>query len=176
MNFTGCIVSDVERIRKVIPIVNEVSPTFCLAKWYHANIYLQTGQTHSCYHPPPHQVPLADLVHLPLDLADLDSVRRGAEIAALEPRIDGLINSLTERSRTDALEGTKLELDRACNRVGRAGTELALIVGRGHVGATQIHTRRQRLGRGDVAMVAVIGKVRVEPSPTANCMAVTVLK
>lgn len=32
------------------------SPTFCLAKWYHANIYLQTGETHSCYHPAPHKI------------------------------------------------------------------------------------------------------------------------
>lgn len=31
-------------------------PTFCFAKWYHANIYFQTGETHSCYHPPPHAI------------------------------------------------------------------------------------------------------------------------
>lgn len=30
------------------------SPSFCFAKWYHANIYFQTGETHSCYHPAPH--------------------------------------------------------------------------------------------------------------------------
>ena len=53
--------SDVERIRKVIPIVNEVSPTFCLAKWHHTSIYLHTGQTHSCYHPQPHKIPLQEL-------------------------------------------------------------------------------------------------------------------
>ncbi len=40
----------------------EVSPTFCLAKWHHTTIYLQSGQTHSCYHPRPHDIPL--------DLAD----------------------------------------------------------------------------------------------------------
>ena len=34
-----------------------------------------------------------DVVHLPLDLADLDSVRRAAEIAAKEPRIDVLLNN-----------------------------------------------------------------------------------
>lgn len=32
------------------------SPCFCLAKWYHANIYFQTGETHSCYHPAPHTI------------------------------------------------------------------------------------------------------------------------
>ena len=34
-----------------------------------------------------------DMVHLPLDLADLASVRRAAEIAAREPRIDVLLNN-----------------------------------------------------------------------------------
>jgi NAD(P)-dependent dehydrogenase (short-subunit alcohol dehydrogenase family) len=37
--------------------------------------------------------PDADLVWLPLDLGDLDSVRTAAEIAAKEPRIDALINN-----------------------------------------------------------------------------------
>jgi len=34
----------------------QISPTFCFAKWYHANIYFQTGETHSCYHPAPHTI------------------------------------------------------------------------------------------------------------------------
>jgi len=37
--------------------------------------------------------PRAELAFLPLDLADLDSVRRAAELAAQEPRIDVLINN-----------------------------------------------------------------------------------
>jgi len=37
--------------------------------------------------------PNADLVWLPLDLGDLDSVRTAAEVAAKEPRIDALINN-----------------------------------------------------------------------------------
>jgi hypothetical protein len=53
---------DVSRIKKFIPIMNEVSPTFCLAKWHHTTIYLQTGETHSCYHPAPHKIPLDELV------------------------------------------------------------------------------------------------------------------
>ena len=36
--------------------MDEVSPTFCLAKWHHTTIYLHTGETHSCYHPPPHAI------------------------------------------------------------------------------------------------------------------------
>jgi len=52
---------DKSRIKKFIPIMNEISPTFCLAKWHHTTIYLQTGQTHSCYHPAPHNIPLDEL-------------------------------------------------------------------------------------------------------------------
>jgi organic radical activating enzyme len=50
-----------DRIKKVIPIINEVSSTFCLAKWYHTNLYLQTGETHSCYHPAPHNIPIKEI-------------------------------------------------------------------------------------------------------------------
>lgn len=48
--------SETDRIRKIIPIMDAVSPTFCLAKWHHTSIYLHTGQTHSCYHPRPHDI------------------------------------------------------------------------------------------------------------------------
>ena len=41
--------------------MNEISPTFCMAKWHHTTIYLQTGETHSCYHPRPHKIPLEEL-------------------------------------------------------------------------------------------------------------------
>ena len=53
--------NNVERIKKFIPIMNEISPTFCLAKWHHTTIYLQTGETHSCYHPRPHKIPLDEI-------------------------------------------------------------------------------------------------------------------
>ena len=56
---------DIDRIKKIIPIMNEVSPTFCLAKWHHTTLYLQTGETHSCYHPAPHTVPLAEIKQNP---------------------------------------------------------------------------------------------------------------
>ena len=49
------------RIQKFIPIMNEISPTFCLAKWHHTTIYLGTGETHSCYHPAPHKIPLEEI-------------------------------------------------------------------------------------------------------------------
>ena len=42
--------------------MNEISPTFCMAKWHHTTIYLGTGETHSCYHPAPHTIPLDEIV------------------------------------------------------------------------------------------------------------------
>jgi organic radical activating enzyme len=56
------------RIRTVIPIINEVSQTFCLAKWYHTTLYLQTGETHSCYHPPPHKISIKEITKDPSSL------------------------------------------------------------------------------------------------------------
>ncbi len=53
---------DIARIKKFIPIMNEISPTFCLAKWHHTTIYLQTGETHSCYHPPPHKISIEEII------------------------------------------------------------------------------------------------------------------
>lgn len=50
-----------DQIIKIKDITNQVSPTFCLAKWHHTTIYLQTGETHSCYHPAPHKIPLHEL-------------------------------------------------------------------------------------------------------------------
>jgi organic radical activating enzyme len=56
---------ETNRIRKVIEITNEVSPTFCLAKWHHVTMYMHTGHTHSCYHPAPHPIPLEELENNP---------------------------------------------------------------------------------------------------------------
>mgnify|MGYP003149538258 CR=1 FL=1 len=53
--------SELDRIKQIMPEMDKVSPTFCLAKWHHVTIYLQTGETHSCYHPAPHSIPLEEL-------------------------------------------------------------------------------------------------------------------
>jgi pyruvate-formate lyase-activating enzyme len=53
------------RIKKIIPIIDSVSPTFCLAKWHHVTLYLQTGETHSCYHPTPHRIELNEIENNP---------------------------------------------------------------------------------------------------------------
>ena len=55
-----------QRIKDIkIKIENEVGPTFCLAKWHHVTMYLQSGETHCCYHPQPHKIPLRELERSP---------------------------------------------------------------------------------------------------------------
>jgi len=60
--------SEVDQIKKIMPEIDKISPTFCLAKWHHVTIYLQTGETHSCYHPAPHKIPLEGLIDNPSQL------------------------------------------------------------------------------------------------------------
>ena len=58
--------SESKRIQDIkIKIETEVGSTFCLAKWHHVTMYLQTGETHSCYHPKPHKIPLHELINNP---------------------------------------------------------------------------------------------------------------
>jgi pyruvate-formate lyase-activating enzyme len=53
-------------MRKVKDLTNHsFSPTFCFAKWYHTTIYLQTGETHSCYHPAPHKINVREIKENP---------------------------------------------------------------------------------------------------------------
>jgi len=55
-----------KRIKDIkIKIENEIGPTFCLAKWHHVTMYLQSGETHSCYHPQPHKIPLSEIIDNP---------------------------------------------------------------------------------------------------------------
>ena len=39
----------------------QVSETFCAAKWYMVTMHLAQGETHSCYHPWTHKVPLEEV-------------------------------------------------------------------------------------------------------------------
>ena len=55
-----------DRIKEILPKIEaKTSPTFCLAKWHHVTIYLHLGETHSCYHPQPHVIPLEELKENP---------------------------------------------------------------------------------------------------------------
>ena len=40
-----------------------VGPGFCVLKWYHLEMHLGTGQSHSCYHCPSQKIPLGSDLH-----------------------------------------------------------------------------------------------------------------
>lgn len=42
--------------------INQVSPSFCTAKWLQTTLYLQNGYNHSCHHPSPHKIPVEELI------------------------------------------------------------------------------------------------------------------
>jgi len=50
-----------EHIQNVKNKLNEVSPSFCVAKWKQVTMHLQNGHTHSCHHPATHVVPLEEI-------------------------------------------------------------------------------------------------------------------
>lgn len=41
--------------------INSISPSFCAAKWLQTTLYLQNGWNHSCHHPSPHKIPIAEI-------------------------------------------------------------------------------------------------------------------
>lgn len=56
--------SNEERIRileEKREAINNVSCSFCTAKWLQTTLYLQTGYNHSCHHPSPHLIPLTEI-------------------------------------------------------------------------------------------------------------------
>lgn len=50
--------------------------TFCAAKWYNATIWLGSGQTTSCHHPPAHSIDTAAIEHNPKALHNTDQKKQ----------------------------------------------------------------------------------------------------
>jgi len=50
-----------DKLKRIIPILDEISPSMCAAKWLNASIWLSNGRTASCHHPLAHPVPLQEL-------------------------------------------------------------------------------------------------------------------
>ena len=46
-------------------VLDDLSPSFCAAKWYNATIWLGSGMTTSCHHPPAHKINLDDVARDP---------------------------------------------------------------------------------------------------------------
>ncbi|MCX7592719.1 MAG: twitch domain-containing radical SAM protein [Fischerella sp.] len=43
--------------------INNVSPTFCIAKWKQVTLHLHNGHNHSCHHPRIHKIPLEEITN-----------------------------------------------------------------------------------------------------------------
>ena len=54
-----------QHVEKVQAEINEVSPSFCIAKWKQVTMHLQNGQTHSCHHPNTHTIPIEEIARNP---------------------------------------------------------------------------------------------------------------
>lgn len=48
--------------------INNVSCSFCTAKWLQTTLMLQNGYNHSCHHPAPHKIPLEEIKENPAAL------------------------------------------------------------------------------------------------------------
>jgi len=88
----------------VFSALNKVSPSFCLAKWFNVSIHIPTGRTHSCYHPPTHQIP-------PLEVA--------VDVSALHN------TSWKKIQRKDMLEGKRPSECSFCWQIEDSGTQLS---------------------------------------------------
>ena len=82
--------SETNRIKRLIPIMNgSVSKTFCLAKWHHSSIYLHTGQTHSCYHPRPHDISIDEIRTNPSALHNTMTKKKERALMLVGEKPDG---------------------------------------------------------------------------------------
>lgn len=52
--------------------LNQVGPGFCLAKWTNSTMHLGMGKNHSCHHPHPHKIPVAEIKKDPSALHNSD--------------------------------------------------------------------------------------------------------
>jgi hypothetical protein len=81
-------VNDLKYKQKVL---DAISPSFCAAKWYNATIWLGSGQTTSCHHPPAHAIDVEAIKTNPKALhnttqkkLDRSQMRRGLRPAGCE--------------------------------------------------------------------------------------------
>ena len=72
-------------------ILDTKSPSFCAAKWYNATIWLGSGQTTSCHHPPAHAIDVEDIKRDPAALhntqrkkADREMMQKGERPSGCE--------------------------------------------------------------------------------------------
>ena len=58
----------IEQLKQKREKINQISPSFCSAKWLQTTLYLQNGYNHSCHHPSPHKIPVEEVLENPAAL------------------------------------------------------------------------------------------------------------
>ncbi len=73
---------------KVKKEIDDVSPSFCIAKWLHATIHLTSGNTHSCFLPKIHKIPNDELENNPSALHNtlLKKIMRKMMLEGIRPK------------------------------------------------------------------------------------------
>ena len=61
-------------------VLDTISPSFCAAKWYNATIWLGSGQTTSCHHPPAHAIDVNAVATNPAALHNTDQKKADREL------------------------------------------------------------------------------------------------
>ena len=55
--------NQIEALQLIKDEQDNVGPGFCVLKWYHLEMHLGTGESHSCYHCPTQKIPLGSDLH-----------------------------------------------------------------------------------------------------------------
>ena len=113
--------TDLEYKRRVIDIKSE---SFCAAKWYNATIWLGSGMTTSCHHPPAHKVSIALVEQNPKALHNTDIKKMDRDMMQNSERPSGCeycwkIEDMGRDAVSDRVYKTKIyseqDLDTAFN-------------------------------------------------------------
>jgi hypothetical protein len=70
-------------------ILDNLSASFCAAKWYNATIWLGSGQTTSCHHPPAHSIEMSELAVNPKALHNTQQKKKDREMMQQGQRPSG---------------------------------------------------------------------------------------
>ena len=116
---------------KMLGALNEVSPSFCLAKWFNVSVHIPTGQTQSCYHPRLHKIPLSEIEADPSALhnTNFKKSQRKQMLAGIRPKecefcwnIEDSSNEISDRAyrSQDVYEPSIIEEAQALGFTGNA--------------------------------------------------------
>lgn len=70
----------ISQFKETKKALEQVSDSFCVAKWKQVTIHLGTGMTHSCHHPSAHKIPLGEIKKNPSALHNTQFKKQQREL------------------------------------------------------------------------------------------------